>query len=319
MRENLQQADILQEKNWASKKKKNLVLARRYNALNFKKAEKVFACAQVLRFRKTVNGKLKLYQAWLCKDKLCDVCNWRRSLVLKHKASAVITEAMKREKGQFVFLTLTIANCKGRDLRKTMSELTKAFDRMFKRRKLQKFVIGYLRSTEVTVNSKMEFHPHIHCLIYLKKEYFKKENYLTQEVLTEMWQRSLQVDYKPILDIRKIRPNKRKGIKSDIKSAVLEAAKYPFKPFDYMKGVTEEDKLKITYYLSEGLYKKRQVSFGRLFKDILVEMGQSEDIEESDLIKIGDEEKELKEADEIIYVWSHTKENYYKEKSFYKD
>ncbi|EHT54955.1 replication family protein, partial [Staphylococcus aureus subsp. aureus CIG1150] len=37
----------------------------------------------------------------------------------------------------------------------------------------------------------------------------KKENYITQEEWVNLWQRALQVDYRPVANIKAIKPNKK--------------------------------------------------------------------------------------------------------------
>src|SRR5699024_12504502 len=100
--------------------------------------QNVRQCAEVLTFLKQENGDLKLNQAWFCKNKLCPICNWRRSMKYSWQATQIVDEAMKREpKGRFLFLTLTIKNVPGKELNKDMTNLNKAYDHLFKLPKLQ--------------------------------------------------------------------------------------------------------------------------------------------------------------------------------------
>ncbi|ESV53917.1 protein rep [Streptococcus agalactiae LMG 14747] len=128
-----------------------------------------------------------------------------------------------------MFLTLTVRNVKGDDLNATLSSLTKSFDRLFRRAKVKKNLLGYLRSVEVTHNEKEKtYHPHIHVLLMVKSSYFAgKDNYISQKEWGEMWSRSLKVDYYPMVDIR--------GVKQSyygIEKAIIETAKYPVKPMN---------------------------------------------------------------------------------------
>lgn len=57
---------------------------------------------------------------------------------------------------------------------------------------------------------------------------------------------SSSLDYKPIVDVRKVKPNQRKAKSDmDLRGAIVETAKYPTKPIEKM-GKTEEQKLKVT-------------------------------------------------------------------------
>ncbi|MGZ1010238.1 protein rep, partial [Streptococcus thermophilus] len=79
------------------------------------------------------------------------MCNWRRSMKYSYQTSRIVDEAIKQSpKGRFLFLTLTVKNVEGKALNSTISQLTKSFDRLFKRAKVQRNLLGYLRSVEVT-------------------------------------------------------------------------------------------------------------------------------------------------------------------------
>ncbi|MCC9878571.1 protein rep, partial [Streptococcus agalactiae] len=103
-------------------------------------------------------------------------------------------------------------------MNKTLTSLTKSFDRRFKRAKVQKNLIGYLRSVEVTHNEKENtYHPHIHVLIMVKTSYLSGSgnNYISQKEWGDMWSQSLKVDYIPLVDIRSVK-EKGKGLKGAI-------------------------------------------------------------------------------------------------------
>ncbi|MGZ1435200.1 protein rep, partial [Streptococcus thermophilus] len=218
------------ERDWRGRKVLSLRLADIFENLGYKKSlvERVQTCGDTLRFIRQEDGSLKLYQAYFCKNKLCPMCNWRRSMKYSYQTSRIVDEAIKQEpKGRFLFLTLTVKNVEGKALNSTISKLTKSFDRLFKRAKVQRNLLGYLRSVEVTHNKDdNSYHPHIHVLMMVKSSYFKgKENYISQKEWGEMWSNSLKVSYKPMVDIRTV-----KETGKGLRGAVLETAKYPTKP-----------------------------------------------------------------------------------------
>ncbi|NGS84751.1 protein rep, partial [Staphylococcus aureus] len=105
---------------------------------------------------------------------------------------------------------------------------------------------------------------HMHVLLCVENAYFrKKENYITQDEWINLWQKALQVDYKPVANIKAIKPNK-KGDK-DIQSAIKETSKYSVKSSDYLTGNHEKDS-EIVKDLEQGLYRKRMLSYGGLLK-----------------------------------------------------
>lgn len=300
------------DRNWRERKLSNIELGKRLEILGYRAFNNVMKCSEVLIFRKNSDDILKLHQAWFCKNKLCAICNWRRSMKYSYQAMQIVDKAIEREpKGRFLFLTLTVKNVDGDDLDLSLTEMTKSFNRLFKYKKVQKNLIGFLRATEVTYNGeRKDYHPHLHILLFVKSSYFTGDgdNYISQEEWKSLWKKSAKLDYEPIIDIRVVKPNKNKNIK-DVRSAVLETAKYPIKPIDE-KGKTEEEKLQITDDLFNGLYRKRQIAFGGLFKEIKKEL-QFEDIENGNLININDEQKNASVGEEIVAIWNWKRQNYY--------
>lgn len=299
------------DRKWKERKLMNIELGNRLEQLGYKQFERVMQCAEVLKFRRN-EETLRLHQAWFCKNKLCPICNWRRAMKHSFQATKVIDEAMKREpKSKFLFLTLTVKNISGDELNQTMSELTKAFDRLFRRAKVQKNLIGFLRATEVTLNQKTEmYHPHVHVLLMMKSSYFKNsENYISQKEWQAMWKQSAKLDYEPIVDIRKVRPKKTETHEQNLKKAIVETAKYPVKPIDTLTA-SEEQKLKIVDDLMQGLYKKRQIGYGGLLKKIYKEL-QLEDVENGNLIQVDDEKNSESLGEEIVAVWNWQRQNYF--------
>ena len=59
------------ERPWRERKLENLQYAEYLRILNFKKANRVKKCGEVLRFVADDEGRLRLYQTWFCKSRLC--------------------------------------------------------------------------------------------------------------------------------------------------------------------------------------------------------------------------------------------------------
>lgn len=300
------------DRKWKERKIQNIEYAKRLEILGYKAFANAYQCAEVLKF-KELEGQLRLHQAWFCKSKLCPICNWRRSMKYGVQLGQIIDVAREREpKAKFIFLTLTVKNVSGEKLGEELTNLTKSFDRLFRRAKVKKAVIGYLRAIEVTYNAERDdYHPHIHVLLMVKASYFKKtEYYISQDEWTTMWQQSAKLDYKPIVDVRKVKPNQRKAKSDmDLRGAIVETAKYPTKPIEKM-GKTEEQKLKVTDDLMKALKNKRQIGFGGLFKEIRKEL-QLDDVERGDLIHIDDENQDVSIGVEIVAIWNWERKNYY--------
>lgn len=296
------------DRKWAQRKVQNEKLASVFEQLEYKKSfvENVNSCAELLRFKRKSDGSLRLFQTWFCKNKLCPICNWRRSMKYQVQISQVVEEAMLRNaKGRFLFLTLTVENIPAEELNDEMSRLTEAFRRLMMYKKVKKNLIGFLRSTEVTRNDLMDsYHPHIHVLLFVQSTYFKNsDNYISQEEWTELWQKSAKLAYRPIVDVRAIKPKNEKT--SDIRSAILETAKYPAKPIKF-----DETEIKVVDDLQKGLYRKRQIGFGGLFKKIKAEL-KLDDVENGDLVKTDDEVSEISDGEIISALWNSERKNYF--------
>lgn len=296
------------ERDWRGRKILSLKLADIFKELQYKKTfvERVISCGETLRFIQNQDGNLKLYQAYFCKNKLCPMCNWRRSMKYSYQTSRIVDEAIKQEpKGRFFFLTLTVKNVEGEALNSTISQLTKSFDRLFRRAKVKKNLLGYLRSVEVTHNENDNtYHPHIHVLMMVRPSYFQsKKDYITQKEWSDMWSQSLKVSYKPMVDVRAVK-EKGKGLRG----AVLETAKYPTKPIKL-----DIENKQVVDDLYNGLYRKRQLGYGGLFKTIKKQLAL-DDVESGDLIHTSDDKESISKGTEIVAIWNASKQNYYLKK-----
>lgn len=66
---------------WREKKIANVDYFELLHILEFKKAERVKDCAEILEYKQNrETGERKLYRVWFCKSRLCPMCNWRRAI-----------------------------------------------------------------------------------------------------------------------------------------------------------------------------------------------------------------------------------------------
>lgn len=291
-------------KPWREKKLANLTYAEYLEVLHFKKAKNVKTCGQVLKFARTVDG-LKLYQTWFCKSRLCPLCNWRRTLKNDYDLSEILRVALQREpKARFLFLTLTQENSTSADLKNDLKELNGSVRRLFGYKAVKKNLIGFVRSTEITINQQQQtYHPHIHILLMVKPAYFKRD-YLNQRQWTEFWQRARKLDYTPIVHVEAIHPKDK--YHNAVQSSIAEVAKYQVKESDYLTENYDAD-LKIIDTLEHALAGSHQIGFGGLLKDIRHELQM--DQADKNLIDVGD--KKSKEIlGTVMYKWSSVVKNY---------
>lgn len=298
---------------WRERKLRNINLGDDFKILQHGvTSQRVFACAERLEFNVQTDGTLKLGKVWFCKNKLCPVCNWRRSLKHSSQASRVLNKAMNTYRtAKFLFLTLTVKNVSGSNLGTSLTELTKSFDRLIRRAKVKRNLIGFMRATEVTYNEKRDdYHPHLHVLLMVKSTYFKgTNNYIDQSEWQRMWQQSAKLTYVPQVDIRKVK-SKYDDVDS-IRKAVLETAKYPVKPIDSM-GLDKSTRLDVVDNLYKGLHRKRQIAYGGELKRIYKELGL-DDTENGNLVKFsGTENDSSDNVNQVVAKWLWSSKNYYR-------
>lgn len=315
------------ERDWKGKKKRSLLMAEHHEAVEdlAKKAERMYDCGNYLVF-KMKDGRLKLYQAYFCKARLCPMCNWRRSLKIAFQNKKIVQVANEREKVKWVFLTLTVRNVEGNNLKNAMDQMTEAWNRLAGYAKFKKSVKGYFRAMEVTRNWDKEsewygtYHPHFHVLLAVPTNYFTK-NYIKQSEWTDMWQRAMKIDYTPIVHVAKVKPKRESTdfveVEQEMKkviaeqNAIFEVSKYPVKDTDVIRGnkVTDEN-IQTVKDMDKALAYKRLISYGGLLKEIHKELNL-EDAEDGDLIHVDEDSDEVANgAVDVMAYWHVGLNNY---------
>jgi plasmid rolling circle replication initiator protein Rep len=311
---------------------------------------KINECGNWLRFVKSRSGKIKLIDARFCKSPNCPMCQWRRSLKWRAKFLSLLpTLQDQHPKHRWLFLTLTVKNCLMQDLKQTIKHLNESFNRLSK---LADFPFeGYIKAVEVTrawecwdeqgnylgchgtrwieqweytAHEKLTLkatdlvHPHLHIAGMVKASYFT-HGYVSQSRWTEMWKRSLRVDYTPIVNVKAVKAKKlppkpgdltddASNDESGMVKAICEVCKYTVKESDLIgKLYNEEDANQVNSEwlkaLTEQLYRARRVEYRGILKEIGKELDKA--VEDDDLIKIDSEEDFDEEIeDDIIYCWN---------------
>lgn len=301
------------DNNWKERKKDNLNLADSYKRLGDKKYYRVIDCSTFLEFGVTKTSSLKLLQANFCKVRLCPMCAWRRSLKIFGQVSKVMDHVEQNYNYRYIFLTLTVKNCYGEDLKDTLDLMTSAFNKMNQRKAFKKAIKGYFRSLEITYNKEDDtYHPHFHLILAVNKSYFTdKDYYLSQENWTRLWKESLKVNYTPVVDVRRV-----KSKDKNFSKVIAETAKYTVKSEDFLikkedgkinEALTDE----VVATLDKALHRKRLVSFGFLFKEIHRQL-KLDDAENGDLKKTDNEDELRDDLTDIIlrYQWNIGIKNY---------
>lgn len=257
-------------------------------------AKRMATCSPILHFGFHVDSdgipkppfKLKLKNAQFCRVPNCPVCQQRRSMKWTGRLLDVLPLIQKDYPDmRYAMLTLTVQNCHVSQLRETKKEMNAALKRMTERKSFP--AAGYIASFEVTPEKDLfdkktgklirkarpdYCHPHFHVLVALPPAYFGR-NYIKKDGWSEMWQSALKVDYKPVTDIRMVKPkeiensvdseNSSKNDLNGLMAAVVETVKYTVKPSDMVQN--DDWFLEV----ANQLYKTRTISVGGIFKQYL--------------------------------------------------
>ncbi|MDR2568906.1 MAG: protein rep [Oscillospiraceae bacterium] len=313
--------DSIKEVDWRLRRLITLRLAQSYKRTDSGKYNRIVDCAAYLEFRRYVDNSLRLRSANFCQTRLCPTCNWRRSKKIFAQVSKIMGDI--ENDYSFIFLTLTCKNVSGTDLENQIDKLMLAFKKLCKYKHFQSAVLGWCRCFEITHNWKSrEYHPHYHCVLAVSKSYFTSDLYISQDEFCTLWQSSLGVDYKPIVDVRAFTDSE-KGEGKEI----AEVAKYTIKSSNIManlQGVSEysqniQDEVKrftdsitddIVTTLDKALANRRLIGYGGIFKQKHKELNL---IDDDDLIHTGvDETQNALNYELECYRWDIRYRNYIK-------
>lgn len=260
-------------------------------------AERMNECSGLLDFRLVPEAKdgvyrLKLAAARFCRVRHCPVCQWRKSLMWKAKAYKILPGVIEAYPNyRWLFVTLTVKNCEVTQLRDTLTWMNKSFKRMSE---LKVFPAeGYIKTTEVTRGKTPpgSAHPHFHVLMLVRPSYFGV-NYLSQAKWVEMWQKSLRVDYKPILDVQALKPN------DSLVGLLAEVIKYSVKESDL---TADRDWF---LELTRQLHRTKAIAVGGILREYMREL----EAEPDDLVG-EDNEGEVDEG-HLYFGWKRKVKKY---------
>lgn len=264
-------------------------------------AERMGECSGRLAFALTADTdgvlNMKLRQAHFCRVRLCPVCQWRRSLMLKarfYKSLPTLIESVPG--GRWLFVTLTVRNTSVSNLRNTLGDMSRAWNR-FTQKPVFRDVLGWVRTTEVTRGKDGDAHPHYHVLMLVKSTYFKTGHYVTHADWTLAWQAAARLDYTPVVDVRAVRSKTGDKAGTAVMDAVSETLKYAVKPSD-MEADGEW-----FFELTRQIHRLRFVASGGTLKGLF-----ADEKEVSELIV--DDANDSEEGPQLVFNWSPSQAKY---------
>ena len=247
---NISELQVLEEQNHTKHKLMNNDIIIKLQQCGFdKEANLVNGCGTRIGFSiqehmQTKDTRRRLKEANFCKFRFCATCNWRRNLNINKELLQAFEAVEATRSVSYLFLTLTVKNCKTSDLRATVKLMNEAFKRMSKTKAYKNTILGHFKALEIVGDKTPagEVHPHFHIILIVSSSYFQGKTYLSQAKWIDMWQKALRVDYRPIVDVRRIKAKKTKNGKqlTPLQSAVFEVAKYSVKHSELTQRNDEE-------------------------------------------------------------------------------
>lgn len=261
--------------------------------LSFKKRGIMMtACGEYLAFGEHVNPETGevvqlLDAANFCRDRMCPMCQWRKSLVTFAQLSAIMDKIEADRPGELVpiFLTVTMRNVPAEELGAAIDLILKSWSRMMNskhKRKPWRVSAGWFRALEITYNAETgEWHPHIHAVVLVDSDYFTDPGkYIDHAGWVAEWRWALRADYDPSVDVR--------TIKNDRADAVAEVSKYAVKPGDWVSDDYDATDERVEL-LATTLKGRRLVAFAGAMLEARKALKQ-EDAETADLVRTGEDE-----------------------------
>ena len=313
----------------------------------FSRSSRMVDCSLKLDFKVNDKGEKKLHSAYNCRDRFCSICMWQLSRRVAWETSQIMDYYMAECSDMVpIMLTLTVKNPKMGELSSMLDVLCggksgawQLLQKWLRRRE----ITDSMRTLELTFNyDEFTWHPHLHVLAFVPKEYFSKgnKNYISHSELAEEWKHVCKLDYTPVVDIRrcydKNKKNERIKFNSDMKTisfagAIKETSKYCVKPLELFsnsfddydvddcggsdgsgvdgnkKNISIKD---VVRELVEALSGRRLRSFCGRLKDIAKKLKFNDDDDKKDLLH-----NEGGEADEAS--WEEIYEYVFEDKDYY--
>lgn len=204
-----------------------------------------------------VNSNGNITKAYLCRNRYCPICNMLNS---RGKYAKIISAMKEFPPCEFIFITLTVKNVSGENLKKELEHISKSFHKFQNRAPMNKVSLGYFRTTEITYNSESDtFHPHIHMLVAVQENYFHNKSYATTFEWRSAWESSAELSYISQVDVRKVE----KG--ENIFHAVAEISKYCTKLSTIICNNKNNSAIG---YLINATKSRRLINVGGIFKKL---------------------------------------------------
>lgn len=192
-----------------------------------------FLTLDVWQHKDTSEKKRTVKRAFFCKHRFCPMCAWRKSRTVVLEIYSRIEQLSQNQQIAFLFLTLTVPNPPLSELQNTVKQMSNAWHKFIKYKPVKKAVLGYVRALELmgAETPAGQAHPHFHCLLIVRSNYFSGRDYIKQEEWRQLWERA--TGYSDLqIDIRRAKAKRKQdgNVLTDLEAACFEVMKYTVKP-----------------------------------------------------------------------------------------
>lgn len=259
---------------------------------------KVLNCGTSLQFGVDSKGITHLIGGNFCRNRICPMCQFRRAEKLFSQAIQIV-EKMEQDGFRFLHLVLTVPNPQDeRELVETIKNLYKSFGKFWKYKEVKKAYKGAIRCLEISYNyERCEFHPHLHCLIAVKKSYFTDSKvYLKYDRIMELWAKACKSERLYQVSVRAVKEGDYRG--------VAEVCKYSVKPLDFDDTQEQWQNERIILNLGWRLKGTRLLQKYGVLKDEWRQMFGADETEDDDT------EFDTKQMFDYTFSYEWTKNGY---------
>lgn len=279
---------------WKERKMQSLRIARFMRYYDVPRSRNIEGCGTYLEFADASDGK-RLHHANFCRERMCPMCQWRRSIKLRVQADKIYAAETARGY-QHIFVTLTMRNMPGSQLSPALDQMCAAFAKWTRHKSFKAAFAGYYRAIEVTYNAERnDYHPHLHVMLTVPDEYFRPDNpdYWTHDRIMMVWRQLLRLDYNPTVHVEGVHPKEGQTITS----ACVELCKYPTKAAEIPNGV-------VLQVIDYALRNRRLIQWGGLTAEIRRQLSM-DDVEDGNLIHADEATADGIDLQTVVFIWRY--------------
>lgn len=185
--ETIETTDIQSLKWTLRKKEQRNVISAYIHDEQFERAAKLKNCGTKVVFAHDSRNIRRVVHANFCRDVLCPVCNWRKSIKVRENLEQIYS-VLEGQGYYFLHLTLTIQNPEV--INGSIDFLKNSFRRLSRSKWWKSKFDGYFNHIEITWSEKGGWHPHYHVLVATRIPcpLSEKQYYQWSDELSQLWQ-----------------------------------------------------------------------------------------------------------------------------------